>query len=209
MRKRRVRRMVAELASGEPVNVRRHMTTLTGLAELAALAEPFGYEYAGLTRETGLQGNTTFTLHLVPDPRRPARERAAQSWAAYPQAAERGPLPPVPAQRLDMLKARVRFDLTAQMTDRQRTRLAFCMLAFWSLLTMLRLHGSHTALVVIVVVWVVLVPLIPYGIRRNHRVRARYAAILDAAGYVRTTDAQGLPRYLLPGGRHPGRFDPS
>ncbi len=130
MRKRRVRRVLAELASGEPVRIRRHMTTLTGLAELAALAEPFGYEYAGLTRESGFQGNSTFTLHLVPDPRRPARERAAQSWAAYPQAAERGPLPPVPAQRLELLKARIRFDLTAQMTDRQRAWLIICMLAF-------------------------------------------------------------------------------
>ncbi|MER6529219.1 hypothetical protein [Streptomyces sp. NPDC001508] len=55
-----------------------------------------------------------------------------------------------------------------------------------------------TAVTVAAIAWVVPMSLVPYLVSADRRNRAEYAAILEAAGFPRSTGPSGRPRYLPP-----------
>ncbi|WNM35655.1 hypothetical protein RKE30_37515 [Streptomyces sp. Li-HN-5-11] len=201
---RRVRKMLRRMEGGQPLRIQAGTASVRKCARLAWYAEQFGYEYVDLFG-TGQGG---YTLLLVPagDPR--ALERAWRNRARHPEAGRRGPLPPPAPEEVELLKARMLFDLTRQYGDRARVSIAvvgFTVLP-WSVL--LRTGPNPTAVAIVAAVWVVLMALIPVGLAYNRRSGARYAARLEAAGFTPQTDRNGRLRYVPPGGRLPGHPNP-
>lgn len=188
----------------------RKRATLTGLARLAATAEQFGYAYADL-RQQGSQDR--YQLVVVPDPRPQAVERAERNRARYPDAATRGPLPAVPAEELELLKARIRFDLLNLYDDKQRASMLYvtCTVASAILGARLGLSATSpiTAALIAVAVWAVFMALVPALVSAARRRRIRSAAVLEAAGFARTTDLDGRIRYLPLRDRLPDPESPS
>ncbi|WP_408649218.1 hypothetical protein [Streptomyces herbicida] len=117
MSKRQVRKMLQLMASGEPVTLTNSMASVKKIARLAFIAQQFGYEYAD-ARFTGSRNNVLKML-IVPDHTPQARARAAQNWAQYPNAADGVSLPPVVPDALELLKARIQFDLTGKNAEKR------------------------------------------------------------------------------------------
>ncbi|MEU7470446.1 hypothetical protein AB0A94_18265 [Streptomyces sp. NPDC044984] len=207
MGERRIRKMLRQMESGEPVRVTSAVATTTKLARCAAMAQKFGYEYADVRQGGGPQGNQYVVL-IVPDPAPEARARAARNRARYPRAADGGELPRLAPDAVELLKARITFDITTMYTDRQLILLTgFCAVPL--ALTIGFAFGTGAVAVVLAgVVWAAVMALLPVGFAANRRFRARCAALLRAAGFTPVTDPNGRLRYLPPGGRIPGHGNP-
>jgi len=203
MGERRVRKMLRRMESGEPVRVTGAMSTTTGLARSAAMAQKFGYAYADV-RQQGKQ----YVILIVPDPAPGARERAARNRARYPRAADGGELPRLAPEEVELLKARITFDITTMYTDKQRIGLSGIAAVALALPVGLVLGSGGTTVVHAALAWAALMALLPLGIAFNRRYREKYAARLRAAGFTPVTGPDGRLRYLPPGGRLPGHGNP-
>ncbi|MFI2377080.1 hypothetical protein ACH5AO_18685 [Streptomyces sp. NPDC018964] len=207
MGERRVRKMLRQMESGEPVRVVSPMGSMKKLARIASFAQQFGYEYADIRQGGGAQGKG-LTLLLVPDPGPAARERAARNRARYPRAADGGELPRPTPEEVELLKARIGYDLATQYTDKQRVALSVGVLTVLALAVALKVGAHTTGLVVVGAVWAALMALVPVGITVNRRYREKQIALLRAAGLTPVTEPGGRVRYVPPGGRLPGQGNP-
>ncbi|MET7637567.1 hypothetical protein [Streptomyces sp. NPDC005438] len=216
MSKRQVSRMLREMASQDTVQVT-SKTTVTKLARLALIAEQFGFMYGDAEQVgSGQNVRTVMTLHRDLSPE--AQRRAAENFARFPQAGNGGDLPgmqpggrlrPLPdaADHLELLKARVNFDLTG---DRGEKRMLWGVgsVIFGFAFTAV-LHWSEPDFV-LVVLWVTLgcLFLLGIGFVWNRRRNARFQRVLVGAGLTPVRDGQGRLRYLPPGGQLPGHHNP-
>ncbi|MEU2793264.1 hypothetical protein [Streptomyces sp. NPDC007100] len=204
MSKRSERKMLGRMASGEPVHVTSAMASMRKLARLGALAQQFGYDYAHVGQGAGPRGDG-YVMTLVPDPRPEARERAARNRARYPGAADGGALPPVAPEEVRLFKARIAYDLSSRLTEKQMLWFAGVAFTLLAGAFAFRFRAHPTALVGAAVGWAVLMALLPVGIVVNRRYKERNAVMLRAAGFTAVTDDQGTLRYVPPGGQLPWR----
>ncbi|MFB6843740.1 hypothetical protein ACFCXS_02505 [Streptomyces sp. NPDC056373] len=207
MSSKHVRKMLRRMASGEPVEVAPAIATLTKLSRLAFIAQQFGYEYADIRQGGGPQGDG-YVLLIVPDPSPEARARAERNRTAYPDAGDGGALPPLDPEAVEILKARITFDITAKYTDRQRILMTAVGAVPLALPIGFGLGAGVTAVVITVAVWAAVMALVPVGITVNRRYRTKHAALLQAAGFTPVTDSTGRMRYMPPGGQPPGHGNP-
>ncbi|MGW3828420.1 hypothetical protein ACWEAF_40855 [Streptomyces sp. NPDC005071] len=197
-----VRKMLREMATGEPVQVTSGMSSIDKIAGLGVVAQQFGYQYADVRRGNG------YVMSLVADPGPQARARAAQNWAQYPDAVDGGALPPFVPDAFQLLKARITFDLTTEYSDKQRLIIASLGITVMVVSVVAWLGADTTSFVVAGVVWVVLMSLIPVLNIAGRRYKTKYAGRLAAAGFTPVTDQSGRLRYLPPGGQLPGHGNP-
>ncbi|WP_130406503.1 hypothetical protein [Micromonospora violae] len=195
MGQRHVRKMLRKMAGGQPVEVEQ-VATLRSLALMAAVAEQFGYAYTD-TRQRHRSGPQLF---FVPDPRPQARERAERNRVQYPDASTGGPLPPVEPDVLELFKARISYDLEGWNDDKQRTWLLYVFLTVLCAILGVRLGLGATsptaAAAVAAVAWAALMSVTLFLVSIRRRRRAKFAAILEAAGFTQTTEQSGRERYL-------------
>ncbi|MFE2457821.1 hypothetical protein [Streptomyces sp. NPDC059402] len=205
MSKRQTQQMLQLMASGEPVQLTSRMSSVKKLAKLAFVAQQFGYEYADVRQSGG--NNTALTMLLVPDPSPQARTRAAQNWAQYPNAGDGVSLPPLVPDAFELLKARIKFDLTGKNAQKNMGygalggTVACVVIAF-------REGGSSDDFVISGIIWLVLMAALGIGFLATRKRNATFAARLQAAGFVPMTDETGRVRYLPPGGHLPGHGNP-
>ncbi|MFE6621842.1 hypothetical protein [Streptomyces sp. NPDC057740] len=124
------------------------------------------------------------------------RARAAENWARYPHAADGGALPPLDADAVALLKARISFDLAGRLTDKQK--IAIAVLAF-SILSVA--PAIKIGIGVGVCIWALLMAFVAGLAFYGRRYTARTAARLEAAGLTLVTDRMGRQRYLPPTGQ--------
>lgn len=195
MGKRQVRQMFRLMASGEPVQLTSPMASVKKLARLAFMAQQFGYEYADVRQGSGR--NNALTMLIVPDPAPQAQARAAQNWAQYPKAGDGVYLPPVVPDALELLKARINFDLTGKNAEK-RMRYGFVGLTVACVVLGVRTGGDSVAWTVAGVLWAVLMVVLGIGIVVTRKRNAKFAARLQAAGFAPVTEEGGRVRYLPP-----------
>lgn len=205
MSKRQVQKMLRLMARGEPVELTSPMASVKKLARLAFVAQQFGYEYADVRQGGGR--NTSLIMLLVPDPSPQARARAAQNWAQYPNAGDGVSVPPLVPDAFELLKARINFDLTGKNAEK---RMAYGAIGgtVACVLVAVREGGDGVAITVAGVVWVVLMAVLGIGFAVNRKRNAKFAARLQAAGFVPVTGEGGRVRYLPPGAQTPGHGNP-
>ncbi|MGY4926072.1 hypothetical protein [Streptomyces sp. 900105755] len=196
MSARQVRKMFQLMASGEPVELTNAWASVKKLARLAFFAQQFGYEYAD-ARHTGSRNNV-LKLLIVPDHSPQGRARAAQNWAQYPNAADGVSLPPLVPDALELLKARIQFDLTGKNAEK-RMLLGAGGITLGLVLAAARAGGSAGAFVVSGVVWVLLMAVMGLGFFVTRGRNAKFAQRLQTAGFVPVTGEGGRVRYLPPG----------
>ncbi|MEU4978923.1 hypothetical protein [Streptomyces sp. NPDC021969] len=205
MSKRQTQKMLELMASGEPVQLTSRMSSVKKLAKLAFVAQQFGYEYADVRQSGG--NNAALTMLLVPDPSPQARTRAAQNWAQYPNAGDGVSLPPLVPDAFELLKARINFDLTGKNAQKNigygalGGTVACGVIAF-------REGGSSDDFVLSGIIWVVLMAALGIGFLVTRKRNAKFAARLQAAGFVPMADETRRVRYLPPGGQLPGHGNP-
>lgn len=205
MSKRQTRKMLELMASGEPVQLTSRMSSVKKLAKLAFVAQQFGYEYADVRQSGG--NNAALTMLLVPDPSPQARTRAAQNWAQYPNAGDGVSLPPLVPDAFELLKARINFDLTGKNAQKNMGygalggTVACVVIAF-------REGGSSDDFLISGIIWLVLMAALGIGFLVTRKRNAKFAARLQAAGFVPMADETGRVRYLPPGGQLPGHGNP-
>ncbi|MFE0414057.1 hypothetical protein [Streptomyces tendae] len=205
MSKRQTQKMLELMASGEPVQLTSRMSSVKKLAKLAFVAQQFGYEYADVRQSGG--NNAALTMLLVPDPSPQARTRAAQNWAQYPNAGDGVSLPPLVPDAFELLKARINFDLTGKNAQKNMGygalggTVACVVIAF-------REGGSSDDFVLSGIIWLVLMAALGIGFLVTRKRNAKFAARLQAAGFVPMADETGRVRYLPPGGQLPGHGNP-
>lgn len=195
MAKRHIKKMLRRMGGGEPVSATTGLGALGALARLAFYAEQFGYQYADTGQGAGPDGQKV-QIRIVPDPSPQGRARAAENWARYPDAADGGALPPLDADAVALLKARISFDLASRLTEKQKIGISVFGFSFLCLGL-----GVKTGIAVGVGVWAVLMALLVVGIFYSRRYTARTAALLEAAGLTLVTDRMGRQRYLPPTGQ--------
>ncbi|MCV2461750.1 hypothetical protein OEB94_20985 [Streptomyces sp. ICN988] len=205
MSKRQTQQMLQLMASGEPVQLTSRMSSVKKLAKLAFVAQQFGYEYADVRQSGG--NNAALTMLLVPDPSPQARTRAAQNWAQYPNAGDGVSLPPLVPDAFELLKARINFDLTGKNAQKNMGygalggTVACVVIAF-------REGGSSDDFLISGIIWLVLMAALGIGFLVTRKRNAKFAARLQAAGFMPMTDETGRVRYLPPGGQLPGHGNP-
>ncbi|MEU9593239.1 hypothetical protein ACGF7W_00250 [Streptomyces sp. NPDC048219] len=205
MSKRQTQKMLRLMASGEPVELTSAMASVKKLARLAFVAQQFGYEYADVRQGGG--NNSRLTMLIVPDPSPQARARAAQNWAQYPQAGDGVSVPPLVPDALELLKARINFDLTGKNAEKRMgygalgVTVGCCVLAF-------RAGGRSGDFVMAAIVWLFVLAVLGVGLLVTRKRNATFAARLQAAGFVPVADATGRVRYLPPGAQPPGHGNP-
>ncbi|MGX1910247.1 hypothetical protein ACWIID_15505 [Streptomyces phaeochromogenes] len=205
MSNRQVQKMFRLMASGEAVEVASPMASVKKLARLAFVAQQFGYEYADVRQGGG--HNSGLKMLIVPDPGPHARQRAAQNWAQFPQAASGGPLPPFVPDALELLKARINFDLTGKSAEK---RMLFGALGgtVGCVVLALRTGGDGVAFAGSGIVWALLLGVLGIGFAVTRKRNAKFAARLRAAGFTPVTDETGRVRYLPQGAQVSGHANP-
>ncbi|MFJ7235585.1 hypothetical protein ACIQWB_00355 [Streptomyces olivaceus] len=205
MSRRQTQKMLGLMASGEPVQLTSPMASVKKLAKLAFTAQQFGYEYADARQGGGTNGS--LTMLLVPDPSPQARSRAAQNWAQYPNAGDGVSLPPLVPDAFELLKARINFDLTGKNAQK---RMGFAVLGATVGCAVLgvRAGGESEDFVMAGIFWVVVMVLVGVGFLVTRARNEKFAARLQAAGFVPAADETGRVRYLPPGGQFPGHGNP-
>ncbi|MGW3422138.1 hypothetical protein [Streptomyces phaeochromogenes] len=206
MSNRQLQKMFQLMASGEAVEVTSPMASVKKLARLAFVAQQFGYEYAEMRQGGG--HNSALRMLIVPDPSPRARQRAAQNWAQFPGAASGGPLPPFVPDALELLKARINFDLTGRGAEKRMLRYGGVGGTVGCVVLALRAGGDGVAFAGSAVVWVLLVGVLGIGLAVTRKRNAKFAARLRAAGFTPVTDETGRVRYLPQGARLPGHANP-
>ncbi|MDG9720323.1 hypothetical protein [Streptomyces sp. DH24] len=201
MSKRQIQKMLRLMASGEPVELTSAMASVKKLAKLAFLAQQFGYEYADVRQ--GGANNSSLVMLIVPDPGPHARARAAQNWAQYPNAGDGVSVPPFVPDALELLKARINFDLTGKSAEK-RMALGALGVTLGSLVTAFQTGFPAWS----IILWAALMAILGVGFVVTRRRNAKYAARLQAAGFAPVTDETGRTRYLPPGARLPGHGNP-
>ncbi|MGW0866861.1 hypothetical protein [Streptomyces sp. NPDC002611] len=205
MSKRQTQKMLRLMASGEPVELTSPMASVKKLARLAFVAQQFGYEYADVRQSNGRNG--ALTMLILPDPSPHARGRAAQNWAQYPNAADGVSLPPLVPDAFELLKARINFDLTGKSAEK-RMGYAALGLTIGCVILGVRLGGEAFDFVAAGVVWLFFMAIFGIGLLVTRKRNAKFAARLQAAGFMPMTDENGRMRYLPPGAQLPGHGNP-
>ncbi|MCT9145322.1 hypothetical protein N4G67_40755, partial [Streptomyces violarus] len=205
MSKRQTQKMLRLMASGEPVELTSPMASVKKLARLAFVAQQFGYEYADVRQSSGRNG--ALTMLILPDPSPHARGRAAQNWAQYPGAADGVSLPPLVPDAFELLKARINFDLTGKSAEK-RMGYAALGLTVGCVILALRTGGEPFDFVAAGVVWLLFMAIFGIGLLVTRKRNVKFAARLQAAGFMPVTDENGRTRYLPPGAQLPGHGNP-
>ncbi|SCK33638.1 hypothetical protein H181DRAFT_02755 [Streptomyces sp. WMMB 714] len=213
---RQVDRMLREMSGAHTVQVVDRWGSTKKLARLVLVAEQFGFMYGDTHQTGGRAPKTVLTLHRDPNPE--AQRRAADSAARYPQALNGGDLPgmqpgpkltPVPEAHphLELLKARVTYDLTGKNAEKRVLMGAIGLTAGFAFLLVRNLASDRTA-VGPVVGWGFFMLIIACGFLWTRRRHKRSADVLRQAGLVPVQDGQGRTRYLPPGAQLPGSHNP-
>ncbi|GAA2621895.1 hypothetical protein [Streptomyces vastus] len=202
MSQRQLQKMFRLMGSGEPVELTSAMASVKKLARLAFVAEQFGYQYADVRQ--GGQGNSLKML-IVPDPSPQAQTRAAQNWAQYPQAGDGKSLPPFVPDALELLKARINFDLTGKSAEK---RMGFGAIGVTVGMAIGVARASGDGVTYVIGMWVLLMAILGVGFFVTRKRNAKFAARLQAAGFTPVTDETGRVRYLPPGSQLPGHANP-
>lgn len=209
-------KMLRDMAAAPTVQVVSRMGTVTRLARLALVAEQFGFMY-GDTRQTGVRApKVVLTMHRDPSPE--AQQRAAENQARYPQAADGGDLPgmqpggklqPVPeaAAHVELLKARINFDLTGKNAQKRMVMAAAGLGAGCLVMTLRKLAAGGTV-VGPLIIGALLLLVLGCGFLWNRKRNARFERVLLQAGLTPVQDHEGRTRYLPPGSRLPGQQAP-
>ncbi|MEU0351718.1 hypothetical protein ABZ302_33585 [Streptomyces sp. NPDC006237] len=205
MSKRQTQKMLRLMASGEPVELTSPMASVKKLARLAFVAQQFGYAYADVRQSSGRNG--ALTMLIVPDPGPQARARAAQNWARYPDAADGVSLPPLVPDEFELLKARINFDLTGRHAEKRMWYGALGA-TVGSVILGFRFGGGSFDFVVAGVLWLLFMGIFGIGLVVTRKRNAKFAARLQASGFVPVTDQNGRARYLPPGAQLPGQGNP-
>ncbi|MEU4462957.1 hypothetical protein AB0G20_04405 [Streptomyces sp. NPDC024017] len=205
MSKRQTQKMLRLMASGEPVELTSPMASVKKLARLAFVAQQFGYEYADVRQSSGRNG--ALTMLILPDPSPQARARAGQNWAQYPNAADGVSLPPLVPDAFELLKARINFDLTGKSAEKRMgygavgVTVGCVILAF-------RFGGEAADFVTAGVLWLLFMAIFGIGLVVTRKRNTKFAARLQAAGFMPMNDENGRLRYLPPGAQPPGQGNP-
>jgi len=208
--------MLRQMATQDEATVTSRMSSVRRLARLALVAEQFGFMYGDARTSGGQNGSTRMTLHRDHSPY--AQQRATANMARFPQAGNGGDLPgmqpggtlkPLPeaADHLELLKARINFDLTGKQAEK-RMLAGAAGLTGAMVLGLVRSVLEDGALVFGLVSYVLLMLLLGAGFLWTRGRNARYAARLESAGLTQVRDETGRVRYLPPGGRLPGHANP-
>ncbi|WP_338779485.1 hypothetical protein [Streptomyces sp. DG1A-41] len=205
MSKRQMQKMLRLMASGEPVELTSPMASVKKLARLAFVAQQFGYEYADVRQSTGRNG--ALTMLILPDPSPQARARAAQNWAQYPGAGDGVSLPPLVPDAFELLKARINFDLTGKNAEK-RMGYAALGVTVGCVVLAFRTGGESFDFIAAGVVWLLFMAIFGIGLLVTRKRNTKFAARLQAAGFMPVTDENGRLRYLPPGAQMPGRGNP-
>lgn len=191
------------MAGGEAVELTSAMASVKKLAWLAFVAEQFGYQYADV-RQSGGQ-NSSLKMLIVPDPSPQAQTRAAQNWAQYPQAGDGKSLPPFVPDALELLKARINFDLTGKSAEK---RMGFGAIGVTVGMAIGVARASGDGVTFVIGMWVLLMAILGVGFVVTRKRNAKFAARLQAAGFTPVADETGRVRYLPPGAQLPGHGNP-
>ncbi|KOT36147.1 membrane protein [Streptomyces caelestis] len=202
MSKRQTRKMLRLMASGEPVELTSAMASVKKLAKLAFVAQQFGYEYADVRQGGG--NNSQLRMLIVPDHSPQARTRAAQNRAQYPNAHDGVSLPPLVPDALELLKARINFDLTGKSAEK-RMGYGALGVSLGCVVVAFRMGGASSDFVIAAVIWLALMAVFGIGLLVTRKRNAKFAARLQAAGFAPVADGTGRVRYLPPGGQMPGQ----
>ncbi|MEU9134421.1 hypothetical protein AB0D33_00365 [Streptomyces sp. NPDC048404] len=202
MSKRQIRKMFGLMAQGQAVQLTSPMASVKKLARLAFIAQQFGYEYADVRQGSGR--NNALTMLIVPDPGPQAQVRAAQNWAQYPKAGDGVSLPPVVPDALELLKARINFDLTGKNAEK-RMVYAGVGLSVGCVVLAVRAGGGSVAFTVAGVLWAVMMVVLGVGLVVTRKRNAKFAALLRAAGFAPVTEEGGRVRYLPPTAGYAGQ----
>ncbi|MGA5440724.1 hypothetical protein ACPCKW_14520 [Streptomyces griseoincarnatus] len=205
MSKRQTQKMLRLMASGEPVELTSAMASVKKLARLAFVAQQFGYEYADVRQGGG--NNSQLKMLIVPDPSPQAQARAAQNWAQYPNAHDGVSVPPLVPDAFELLKARINFDLTGKNAEK-RMGYGAIGVSIGAVIIAYRLGGTSDDFVIAAVIWLALMAILGIGFVVTRKRNAKFAARLQAAGFMPVTDETGRVRYLPPGGQMPGHGNP-
>ncbi|MFD5637099.1 hypothetical protein ACFWJM_23580 [Streptomyces sp. NPDC127077] len=209
MSKRQIRKMFRLMAQGQAVQLTSPMASVKKLARLAFVAQQFGYEYADVRQGSGR--NNALTMLIVPDPGPQAQARAAQNWAQYPQAADGVSLPPVVPDALELLKARINFDLTGKNAEKRMLYAGLGLTVGCAVLAV-RTGGGSVAFAGAGILWAVLMVVLAVGLVVTRKRNTKFAALLAAAGFAPVTEEGGRVRYLPPtagyGGPPTGPYGP-
>ncbi|MZF86878.1 hypothetical protein [Streptomyces sp. SID5643] len=205
MSKRQMQKMLRLMAGGEPVELTSPMASVKKLARLASVAQQFGYEYADVRQSSGRNG--ALTMLLLPDPGPQARARAGQNRAQYPDAADGVSVPPVAPEAFELLKARINFDLTGKHAEKRMGYGALGVTVGCAILGF-RFGGQSDDFVAAGVVWVLLMAVFGIGLVMTRKRNVKFAARLQAAGFLPVTDENGRTRYVPPGAQLPGQGNP-
>ncbi|WP_406352619.1 hypothetical protein [Streptomyces sp. NBC_00658] len=171
------------------------MASVKKLARLAFIAQQFGYEYADVRQGGGR--NNALKMIIVPDPGPQAQARAAQNWAQFPQAGDGQSLPPVVPDALELLKARINFDLTGK-NAQQRMLYGVLGVTVACVVLAVRTGGDAVAFSVAGALWVLVMAVFGIGFVVTRKRNAKFAARLRAAGFTPMTEEGGRVRYLPP-----------
>lgn len=205
--------MLQQMAAQNDVVVSSRMTSVTKMAALALVAEQFGFMY-GDARQTGARmPRTEMLLHRDPSPE--AQQRAAANWQRFPNAANGGDVPgmqpggkPVPlpeaVPHVELLKARINFDLTGKNSEKRMMwgAIGICaVIVYWIIRAAVRGQSPVGS----VVFGLILLAVVGAGFLWNRQRNARFAATLESSGLVKAVDETGRTRYLPPGGRLPAQ----
>ncbi|NEC92152.1 hypothetical protein [Streptomyces sp. SID12501] len=207
MSNRHARKMLRQMASGEPVEVTNAMATVKKFAQLSFIARQFGYKYADV-RQGGRPRGNGLVLLIVPDPSPQAQALAEQNRARYPQAGDGGTLPPLVPDEVELLKTCIDLDLAARYTEKQLMVLTSVSFSTSAVGIAFHLGTDTNALVASGIIWVALIACVPVVLVINRRHRARQVARLKAAGFTAVTEQSGRIRYVPPDGRLPGNGNP-